>query len=64
MEGYLLGVGKVILFVRPLLILAGLLIGFPHPKWWWQTTIAGAVLAGILIAFILSKKDIVQSASI
>ena len=49
MEGYLLGVGKANMFERPFLILAGLLIGFPQPEWWWQTSIAGAILAAIVV---------------
>lgn len=59
MEGYLLAVGKTGRRTRPLLVLAGILIGFPQPEWWWQTTIAGTVLAGILVMYLLAtnRKD-------
>ena len=57
MEGYLLGVGKTNMFVRPLLILAGLLLGFPQPEWWWQTSVFGAILAAISIIIMLATKN-------
>jgi|APSaa5957512622_1039677.scaffolds.fasta_scaffold04433_2 TRAP transporter 4TM/12TM fusion protein len=48
MEGYLIGVGKAKSVFRPFLVIAGFLIAFPQPAWWWQTSIVGGVLAGIL----------------
>jgi TRAP transporter 4TM/12TM fusion protein len=51
MEGYLLGVGKANMPMRLLLIVAGLLIGYPEPEWWWQTSIVGAVIAVIVIVY-------------
>ena len=57
MEGYLLGVGKANMVVRPLLILAGLLIGFPQPDWWWQTSVAGVILAIILVVIMLAIQN-------
>ena len=53
LEGYLVGVGKANMVIRPLLVLADLLIGFPQPEWWWQTSIIGGVLVAILIFFML-----------
>jgi len=37
------------LWARPLLVIAGLLIGFPQPGLLWPTTIAGAILAVVII---------------
>jgi TRAP-type uncharacterized transport system fused permease subunit len=64
MEGYLLGVGRVKMFVRPLLILAGLFIGFPQPEWWWQTSVAGAILAATVIAIMLVTKNKSETSTI
>lgn len=47
-EGYLLKVGLVRKWARSLLVIAGLLIGFPE----WKTTIAGAILAVVVIVSI------------
>jgi len=57
MEGYLLGVGSASMWARPLLIVAGLLIGFPEPKSWWQTTVIGAILAIVVVAIMLLTKS-------
>jgi len=51
-EGYLLKVGLVRLWARPLLVIAGLLIGFPE----WMTTIAGAILAVAIIGVMLIER--------
>ncbi|MFC1970794.1 TRAP transporter permease [Chloroflexota bacterium] len=56
MEGYLLKVGKVRLWARPLLVLAGFLIGFPD----WNTTFAGAALAILIITIVLIKRKVVR----
>ena len=53
LEGYLVRVGKVTVWARPLLVIAGFLIGFPE----WNTTIIGAVLALFLIAILLMTKS-------
>jgi len=46
MEGYLVKFGRVSLVARPVLVIAGLLVGFPE----WKTTIAGAILALLIMA--------------
>ena len=48
-EGYLLKIGKVSLWARPLLMISGLLIVFPEHK----TTIIGAVVAALTVAIML-----------
>ena len=48
MEGYLVGIGKVPLFMRLPLALAGVLVAFPG----WQTTLIGAPLGFVTIAII------------
>jgi len=45
LEGYLIGFGRVSLFARPWLILAGILAGFPE----WRTTAIGAALASVVV---------------
>jgi TRAP transporter 4TM/12TM fusion protein len=60
MEGYLLGVGNANMFVRPLLIVAGLLIGFPQQEWWWQTTVAGTIIAVVVIAVMKLTKGRIE----
>ena len=52
LEGYLLKFGKLGLWERPLLIISGLLIGFPQ----WTTTIVGAILALFVLAIMLLIK--------
>ena len=52
LEGYLLKVGRVELWARPLLIVAGVLIGFPE----WNTTFIGAALAAVVIAMMLIRR--------
>ncbi len=47
-EGYLLKVGLLSKWARSLLVIAGLLIAFPE----WKTTIAGAILAVVVIVSI------------
>ena len=53
MEGYLVKVGKVPLWVRPLLVVAGFLIALPG----WMTSIIGAVLALLIIPIILKTRE-------
>jgi len=48
-EGYLVKVGVVRMWARLPLVIAGVLIGFPE---WWST-IAGAILAAVVIAVLL-----------
>lgn len=52
MEGYLVRVGKVPLWARPLLVVAGFLIALPG----WTTSIIGAVLALLIIPIILKTR--------
>jgi len=49
LEGYLLRVGRLDMWSRPILMIGGFLIAFPG----WMTTIVGAVIAAVVIAFIL-----------
>jgi len=51
LEGYLVNIGIIPLWARPVTILAGFLIAFPE----WKTTIIGAVLAGAMIVVLLIK---------
>jgi len=55
LEGYLLKVGRLSLWSRPLLILGGFLIAFPD----WLATIIGAALTALVIAVILMSKRMV-----
>lgn len=48
-EGYLIGVGRVPLFTRPLLALGGILMAFPE----WKTDVIGAIFSLLIIAIIL-----------
>jgi len=52
LEGYLLKIGKVKTWTRPLLVIAGLLIGFPE----WVTSIAGFGLTLIIVVVMLLEK--------
>jgi len=49
LEGYLVKVGRLQLWQRPLLVTAGFMIALPG----WMTTIVGAVIAAVVIAYIL-----------
>jgi len=55
LEGYLLKVGRLTMWSRALLVAGGFLIAFPD----WMMTIAGAVIAAVVIAFILITKKTV-----
>jgi TRAP-type uncharacterized transport system fused permease subunit len=52
LEGYLLKVGVLSLWSRPMLVAAGFLIAFPP----WQTTVIGVPLAAVVIAAFLMMK--------
>jgi TRAP-type uncharacterized transport system fused permease subunit len=52
LEGYLVKVGRLSLWERPLLVISGFLIAFPG---WWASII-GAALTGMLITVILIRK--------
>ena len=52
LTGYLVKVGTLELWARPLLVVAGFLIAFPE----WNTTFIGAALALFVIAIIFIKK--------
>jgi TRAP transporter 4TM/12TM fusion protein len=56
-EGYLLGVGKPTGWTRPLLIIAGFLLGYPEGK----TDILGVILGIIIIVILLVGKKSQQS---
>jgi TRAP transporter 4TM/12TM fusion protein len=51
-EGYMLRIGRLNAWSRPLLVLGGFLIALPG----WMTTIIGAALTGLVIAIILIIK--------
>jgi len=52
LEGYLLKVGRLELWSRPLLVAGGFLIAFPR----WMTTAIGAALTALVIAVILIRR--------
>jgi len=52
LEGYLLKVGRLSLWSRPLLAAGGFLIAFPD----WKTTIIGVALTAAVIAIIMIRK--------
>jgi len=54
-EGYLLKFGIVRMWARPLLVIAGLLIGFPNL---WPSTVIGAVLAVVIVGVMLLTRRI------
>ena len=54
LEGYLVKVGRLELWQRPLLVVAGFLIALPE----WITTGAGAALAALVIAIILINRRV------
>lgn len=54
LEGYLLKFGILKLWMRPLLVVAGLLIGFPE----WNTTLIGISLTVLVIAPILILRGV------
>jgi TRAP transporter 4TM/12TM fusion protein len=49
LEGYLLRVGRLEMWARPIFMIGGFMIAFPG----WMTTIVGFVIAAVVIAFIL-----------
>jgi len=51
-EGYLIRVGRVPVVMRPLLAIAGILIAVPNLR----TDVIGAILALVLVAFLLIRK--------
>jgi TRAP transporter 4TM/12TM fusion protein len=51
-EGYMLRIGRLDAWSRPLLIGGGFLIAFPG----WMTTVIGAALAAVVVAMIFIKK--------
>lgn len=53
LEGYLIKVGRLSLWSRPLLAAGGFLIAFPG----WETTVIGAALTAIVIAITLIRKE-------
>jgi len=52
LEGYLLKVGRLQLWQRPLLVAAGLMLALPE----WTTSVAGAALAALVIAIVILRK--------
>ena len=54
MEGYLLKIGTVKIWARPLLVIGGILISFPE----WNTTFIGAAIALFTIGVILLRRRI------
>lgn len=52
LEGYMIKLGKVAMWARPLLIIGGFLIAFPE----WGTTIFGGALALVVIAVLGMRK--------
>jgi len=59
LEGYLLKVGKLDLWSRPLLVAGGFLIAFPD----WITTVIGAALTTLVITILLIMKRITVARS-
>ena len=55
LEGHLLRIGRLELWARPLLVVAGLLIAYPA----WMLTIIGAALAAAVIAIISIRRKAV-----
>jgi len=53
LEGYLMKLGRLSLWSRPLLVVGGFLIAFPN----WQTTVIGAALTVMVITVILIRKE-------
>jgi TRAP transporter 4TM/12TM fusion protein len=53
LEGYLIKVGRLSLWERPLLIIGGFLIAFPE----WRSSIIGAFLTVLLTTVILIRKE-------
>jgi len=53
LEGYLIKVGRLSLWERPLLVIGGFLIAFPE----WRTSIIGAALTVLLITVTLIRKE-------
>lgn len=61
-EGYLLTMGKLKHWARPLLIIAGALIAFPTSIS-WETTAIGAILVAIVLAVIWTRKKVTSEKS-
>ena len=64
LEGYLLKIGKLSLWARPLLIVGGFLIAFPgygqdQILTWWMTSIIGVALTVLAVALILIRRRMV-----
>ncbi len=59
LEGYLLKVGRLGLWSRPLLIAGGFLIAFPD----WITTVIGAILTALVILILLIMKRVTVARS-
>ena len=53
MEGYMLGVGKVSWWSRPLLVIGGTLIAYPYI---WPTTVIGGTLVVLVTVILLIVK--------
>jgi TRAP-type uncharacterized transport system fused permease subunit len=52
LEGYLLRVGRLDAWARPLLVIGGFMIALPG----WETSIGGAALTALVIAIALIRK--------
>ena len=52
LEGYLLKVGRLSLWERPLLVIGGFLIAFPE----WKTSLIGAALTALVVAIISVRR--------
>ena len=57
LEGYLLLMGRLRLWTRPLILVAGFLIALPN----WQTTVIGVIMAAIVIAIVWLTRGYVRS---
>jgi len=55
LEGYLLKVGRLSLWSRPVLVVGGFLIAFPN----WETAVIGSALTAVAIALILIRRKTV-----
>jgi TRAP transporter 4TM/12TM fusion protein len=52
LEGYLVRIGRLEMWSRPVLMVGGFLIAFPG----WMTTIIGAAITGALLAYLVIRK--------
>jgi len=57
LEGYLLKIGRLELWQRPLFVAAGFMIALPG----WTTTIIGAALTVVSIAMVLFSRKLKES---